>query len=132
MLKVQFYDQVEDEKLKFAVILARKEGKWIFCKHKETGEEIWETARRELREETGAVEFELKQICVYSVTGKTRVNEDPKEENFGMLFLAEVHSFEELHSEMEKIILTDRLTYPWTYPEIQPKLMEEVGRRGYL
>ena len=26
MLKVQFYDQVEDEKLKFAVILARKEG----------------------------------------------------------------------------------------------------------
>lgn len=144
MLKVQFYDQVEDEKLKFAVILARKEGKWIFCKHKERdtyeipgghrepGEEIWETARRELREETGAVEFELKQICIYSVTGKTRVNEDPKEENFGMLFLAEVHSFEELHSEMEKIIMTDRLTYPWTYPEIQPKLMEEAGRRGYL
>ena len=34
MLKVQFYDQVEDEKLKFAVILAKKEGKWIFCKHR--------------------------------------------------------------------------------------------------
>ena len=31
---VKFYDQVEDEKLKFAVIAARAEGKWVFCKHK--------------------------------------------------------------------------------------------------
>ena len=29
------------------------------------------TLETELREETGAVEFEIKPICVYSVTGKT-------------------------------------------------------------
>ena len=28
---VKFYDQVEDEKLKFAVIAARAEGKWVFA-----------------------------------------------------------------------------------------------------
>ena len=27
---VKLYDQVEDEKLKFAVIAARAEGKWVF------------------------------------------------------------------------------------------------------
>ena len=35
---------------------------------------ILETAKRELQEERGAVEFEVKPIGVYSVTGKTRVN----------------------------------------------------------
>lgn len=35
MIKVNFYDSVDDAKLKFAVIIAQKDGKWIFCKHKE-------------------------------------------------------------------------------------------------
>lgn len=77
---VKFYDQVEDEKLKFAVIAARAEGKWVFCKHKarttlempgghrEPGEPILDTARRELQEETGATAFDLQPVCVYSVT----------------------------------------------------------------
>lgn len=144
-LEVGFYEQAEDELLKFAVIIARAKGKWVFCKHRdrdtyevpgghrEAGETIFETARRELREETGAIDFELKSICVYSVKGKTRVNETLEEESFGMLFMADIFSFEEeLHSEIEKIILTDQLVDNWTYPLIQPKLLEEAGRRGYL
>ena len=43
--------------------------------HREAGENILETAKRELQEETGAVKFEIKPICVYSVTGKNRVND---------------------------------------------------------
>ena len=35
MVEVKFYDKVEDSLLKFAVIIAKTEGKWIFCKHKE-------------------------------------------------------------------------------------------------
>ena len=31
------------------------------------GENILETAKRELQEETGAIKFEIKPICVYSV-----------------------------------------------------------------
>ena len=88
MLEVKFYDQVAEELLKFAVIISKTEGKWVFCKHKERttyevpgghrepGETIMDTAKRELMEETGAVEFTINPICVYSVKGKTRVNEN--------------------------------------------------------
>lgn len=137
MLEVKFYDSVADGLLKFAVIVSRYDGKWVFCKHKErdtyevpgghreTGENIVETAKRELQEETGAVKFEIKPICVYSVTGKTRVN-NTGEETFGLLCFAEITEFaKELHSEMEKVVLMDKLPENWTYPLIQPKLIEK-------
>ena len=34
-LEVKFYDTVNDELLKFAVIVSQSNGKWVFCKHKE-------------------------------------------------------------------------------------------------
>lgn len=144
MVEVKFYDKIEDSLLDFAVILAKTDGKWIFCKHKErdtlevpgghreAGETILEAAKRELREETGAVDFDIKPICVYSVKGKTRVNENLDDESFGMLFIADVFSFEEIHSEIEKIVISDELVDNWTYPLIQPKLIAEAQRRGYL
>ena len=63
MLEVNFYDEVDDSLLKFAVIISKADGKWVFCKHKERdtyeipgghreeGELILDTAKRELREE---------------------------------------------------------------------------------
>ena len=97
--------------------------------HREAGEDILETAKRELQEETGAIKFEIKPICVYSVTGKTRVN-DTGEETFGMLYFADITMFEEeLHSEMEKVVLLDELPTEWAYPLIQPLLIEEYERR---
>ena len=144
-IQVNFYEQVEDELLKFAVIISKTDGKWVFCKHKtrdtyevpgghrEMGETIFETAERELREETGAIDFNISPICVYSVKGKTKVNEKIDDESFGMLFYANIFSFEkELHSEMEKIIVTNDLVDNRTYPLIQPKLIEEAEKRGYL
>ena len=144
MVEVKFYDTVNDELLKFAVIISQSNGKWVFCKHKErdtyevpgghreAGEDIFETAKRELQEETGAIKFEIKPICVYSVTGKTRVN-DTGEETFGLLCFAEITEFaKELHSEMEKVVLMDELPENWTYPEIQPRLLEEARQRGFL
>ena len=35
MLEVNFYDDVDDSLLKFAVIISKASGKWVFCKHKE-------------------------------------------------------------------------------------------------
>lgn len=144
MVEVKFYEQIDDTLLKFAVIIARTNGKWVFCKHKErdtyevpgghreAGESIFETAKRELREETGAIDFEIKPVCIYSVRGKTRINENINDESFGMLFVADIYSFEkDLHSEIEKILITDELVDNWTYPLIQPKLLEEAQKRGY-
>ena len=79
MLEVKFYDTVDDSLLKFAVIISQSNGKWVFCKHKERstwevpgghrepGEDILDTAKRELYEETGAIDFEIDSVCVYSV-----------------------------------------------------------------
>ena len=144
MIEVKFYDHVSDELLKFAVIISKTNGKWVFCKHKERdtyevpgghreeNENILETAKRELKEETGALDFSVSPICVYSVTGKNKVNESG-EETYGMLFFAEIKSFEnELHSEMEKVLITDTLVENWTYPLIQPKLIEEAKKRGFI
>ena len=142
MIDVKFYDKAEDSLLKFAVIVARAEGKWIFCKHRqrdtyeipgghrETGESIFEAACRELREETGAIDFKLTPVCVYSVLGKNSINKNDEEESFGMLFYADVSSFEkELHYEIDTIIISEKLACNWTYPLIQPKLIEETRRR---
>ncbi len=136
--EVRFYDETDDGKLKFAVILARSGGKWVFCKHRERatleipgghrepGERIVETATRELREETGAKEFAIWPVCVYSVV------RDDAAESFGGLYAAEIESFEkEIHSEIEKIILLDEPPEEnWTYPDIQPHLMKEAARRS--
>ncbi len=134
MVEVRFYDEVDDSLLKFAVILAKTQGKWVFCKHRkrdtyeipggrrEAGEDILATAKRELYEETGALDFDMERVCVYSVVWDGK----EEQESFGMLYFAEIREFEEeLHSEIEKIILTDGTVEDWTYPEIQPKLMEK-------
>ena len=139
MTKVQFYDRVDDRKLKFAVIVTKAQGHWVFCKHRERdtlevpgghrepGEDILTTAKRELYEETGAVDFSIRPVCVYSVTAPRNFD---GEETFGMLFYADVKAFEkELHSEIERIVIRDDLPENWTYPEIQPYLMREVQKR---
>lgn len=144
MVEVNFYEKVEDSLLEFAVIISKSKGKWVFCKHKERdtyevpgghrepNETILETAKRELMEETGAKEFSIKPVCVYSVKGKTRINKNAYDETYGMLYFAEITSFGEIHSEIEKIILSDELVENWTYPLIQPKLIEEARKRGFV
>lgn len=94
--------------------------------HREAGESIEQTAKRELYEETGATKFTIKPVCVYSVTSED--NFDGRE-TFGMLYYAEIFEFEsELHSEIEKVVLSDSLAENWTYPQIQPLLIEEYKR----
>lgn len=139
---VKFYENVQDELLKFAVIIAKSDGKYVFCKHKdrdtwevpgghrEVGENILDTAKRELHEETGALDFAIEQVGVYSVTAPDHFD---GQETFGMLFCAEVKSFEtELHSEIGKIEITDVLPERWTYPSIQPRLLQYAMEQGYL
>lgn len=133
MTEVRFYGEAEDGLIKFAVIASRYKDKWVFCKHKERstyeipgghreeGETVSEAAIRELTEETGAKEFSIFPVCVYSVQ---RENEP---ESFGMLYYAEITELEDdLHFEIESVHLSEELPSEWTYPLIQPKLIEKV------
>lgn len=133
MVTVNFYDSVEDHLLKFAVIVARYQNQWVYCKHKERDtyevpggtrepdEHIEETARRELYEETGAKAYQITPICVYSV-------KEGSVETFGMLYFGEITEFGTLPAEyeMERVRFFDQLPDRLTYPHIQPKLVEKV------
>lgn len=140
-MSVNFYDNVKDDLLKFAVIVSKSDGKWVLCKHKnrntlevpgghrEPNENIIDTAKRELIEETGAVDFDLKPVCVYSVTEENNFNDN---ETFGLLCYAEIYSFGKIHSEIEKITIANKLPSNWTYPTIQPYLIKELEKRNVL
>lgn len=124
--------EVPDDKLKYAVIAARHNGKWIFCRHenrtvweipgghRESGEKIKETAKRELFEETGAVDFDIDLVCIYG-TGE-----------YGALFFAEVRKLGDIpeNSEIAEICFSEKLPESLTYPAIQPKLFHAVN--GWL
>ena len=98
--------------------------------HREPGEKIGDTAKRELYEETGATKYSINLICVYSVTAPDNFD---CVETFGGLYYADIEELEpELHSEIEKVYLLDELPVKLTYPLIQPKLLEEAERRGFL
>ena len=132
-MKIEFYDfgEIENDKLKYAVIVSRHKNKLILVRHeerttweipggrRESNEEIFDTAKRELQEETGAKEFIIEKVTIYSV-------EQNGEKSYGGLFYAEIKVFESLNYEIEEIKEFDFLPENLTYKEIQPKLLKKV------
>ena len=137
-MQINFHDTVDDELLKYAVIVAVYNKRFVYCKHREratyeipgghreNGESVEECARRVLKQETGAVKFKLEPVCVYSV-------EDGGSTTYGMLYFAKIRETEVgLHSEIERVYFLDEHPVNQTYPELQPLLVEEVKRRGLI
>ena len=130
-MEVKLYQyQVDDSLLEYAVIITRYHNQWIFCRHKdrltyeipgghrEEGESILNTAKRELYEETGSLVYDLIYLCDYSVESDTKIN-------YGRVFVAEVNTLGELpDSEIAEIKISKELPENWTYPEIQKKFIE--------
>ena len=139
MKQVAFYEKADDELLQFAVIAAKYQGRWVLCKHKErstwefpgghreAGETIEAAAVRELYEETGAAEYRMVPVSVYSVTDQAQSGEK-QAKSLGMLFYAEISRFDQLPPafEMEKIECFEKPPDNWTYPEIQPLLFQHL------
>lgn len=122
----------DESALKFAVVAARYEGKWIFCRHRdrttweipgghiESGETPMEAAKRELYEETGAVDAE------FCVIGGYRLYDD------GLLCFAEVKELGPIpaDSEIAQIRLFDTIPEQLTYGHVHEMLHDWV--QGWL
>lgn len=115
---------VEECRLKYAVICARYQGKWVFCRHKfgetwelpgghiEPGETALEAAHRELYEETGAVDADITPVGIYKLF------------DYGLLCYADVKTLAHIpaDSEIGQIRLFHSLPYPLTYKNVHDQL----------
>lgn len=133
-MEINFHnlDTVDNKNLKFAVIAAEYNNKWLFVRHKDRttleipgghrkdGEDINVTASRELFEETGSIDFHIEAICDYSVTRDSIPS-------YGRLFYAQVYKLGELPPlEIAEVISKENLPENLTYKDIQPYLFEKA------
>lgn len=129
---VRFHEHADDSRLRFAVICAQYQNQWLLVRHREhhtwecpgghreAGEDIDAAARRELWEETGALHFRLQPVCAYSVAIRDA-------ETYGMLYWAKIDEMGTLPDfEITEVRPFDQLPDEWTYPDIQPYLIEKV------
>lgn len=133
MIKASFLNnEPANIPLAYVVVAAKYNGKWIFVRHKERdtyevpgghiepGEDSITAAKRELYEETGAKDFTLEFISIYTV-------ETAEKSSGGYLYYAEIRSLSELPDyEMAEIVFLDSLPENLAYPLIQPKLFDCV------
>ncbi|WP_035162901.1 NUDIX hydrolase [Caloranaerobacter azorensis] len=136
MLEVKFYgcNEIEENKLIFVVIMAKFNNKWVVVRHKERNtwgipaghielsESVEAAASRELFEETGAIDFTIYPVNIYSVN-------NGEQETYGQLFYAEIRELGELpQTEIAEIKLVDELPKDLTYPLIQSILAKRVQK----
>jgi 8-oxo-dGTP diphosphatase len=141
-MKCTVYKLGKLKKYEYVVTFTRYKDKWIICKHKERntwetsgghiepGETPIEAAKRELREETGAVDFVIKPVCDYWACDEPHETENMELSN-GQVFLAHVNTLGEIpkDSEMECIDFFDEFPRNLTYPDITYTLLPRIITR---
>jgi 8-oxo-dGTP diphosphatase len=127
---------------KYVVIFARYNNKWIICKEKNS--ETWQTAgghieknetpiqaaKRELFEETGALDFDINPICDYWACDEPHETDNIGSSN-GQVFLAYVNKLGNIpeNSEIECIDFFDEFPQNLTYPDITYELLPQIITR---
>lgn len=122
---------------KYVVVLSESHGEIILSRHKErttwetqgghieTGETPLEAAKRELFEESGAVDFDIKPICDYRAW-----DEDTLHGANGVVFHAVIRRFSDIpESEMAERKAFSSLPDNLTYPAITPVLFQFLLNR---
>ncbi len=141
-MKCSIYRLGALKEYKYVVTFARYENKWIICKHKnrntwetsgghiEQGETPIEAAKRELHEETGAIDFEIESICDYWACDEPHETKNIAWSN-GQVFLARVHKIGKIpqDSEMECIDFFETFPQNLTYPDITYTLLPQIITR---
>jgi 8-oxo-dGTP diphosphatase len=135
MTELKFYDPSysAEIKLTYSVIAAKYGDGWLYVRHHkrktweipgghiEKDETADEAARRELMEETGAVDFTIECVSTYSVlkNGET---------GYGRLYLADIFRLGPVPdiSEIAEIKMMDSLPQNLTHPDIQPHLYKRI------
>ena len=129
-----FFPSETPESLQFVVIAAQHNGKWVCVQHKkrdtyempgghiEPDETPFDAAKRELYEESGAIEFSLFPVSYYGVEIDGKIT-------YGELYFANIAHFGELPDfEIKGWKLFQNLPERLTFPHIQPILMERTQR----
>ena len=128
MLHCSIYPVDSLTALKFTVIVARMGNQWLFSRHRnrktwetagghiEPGESPLDCARRELREETGAMEFDLTYVFDYHGWDRDGTAD-------GRVYFAQITRLGPLpDSEMAEVRLFDEIPDDLTYPLVTPLL----------
>lgn len=134
-MKVNFHEigSIDEGLIKFVVIRTKYKDKWVYSRHKErdtwemqgghieAGESIIEAAKRELYEESGALDFEIEPVYDYSVVTDERTT-------YGRAFRSTVFEMGGLPDrEMEEVRLFDCTPDNLTYPYILTELIRLLG-----
>lgn len=135
MIEIDFYEPVfqPEGRILFSVIVTRYRDKWLFVRHRkrvtweipgghvEDIETPDEAAVRELVEETGASEFTVECVAVYSV-------KENGETGYGKLYFADVKKLGSIPdtSEISELMKLDKMPEKLTHPLIQPVLFRRV------
>lgn len=126
-IKLHELGSVADSEIKIVVCVAKKDDKWVLCKHKnrttwelpgghvEEGENWFDAAKRELFEETGAMESAIVPVRLYSIS------------KYGMLCFADIKKMDDLPNfEIKEVELFDEIPNNLTYPEAHTLFIDEV------
>ncbi|MCL2840077.1 MAG: NUDIX domain-containing protein [Defluviitaleaceae bacterium] len=122
----------------YTVNFCRYNGKWLYCRAKnrdvfetaggtiERGEAVLDAAKRELYEETGAIQYKIAPAFDYSVR-----RGESTDFTHGQVFVVEIHELGNMPDfEMAEVKAFDTIPDKMRFPEILPVLFRNV--QGWL